>query len=327
MKKDELIQNPSTGHRHVVLLGAGASFAAFPSGDANYNKLPVMNNLVEVVGLTSLLEKNSLNPSGNFEAIYSGIKNNKLRKEIEEKIFQYFISLSLPETVTIYDKLLLSLRQKDAVFTFNWDPFLFNAYLRNREVAPLPNIYFLHGNVAIGACVTCENWGRYADICLNCNIKYIEIPLLYPVEKKDYFNANRYTAMSWENANHWFSEAFTMTIFGYSAPNSDQEAVDLLKKAWFQNSNRSLENVEVIDVISQDQLYGRWKNFLPTGHLLSCSSFEASRLWNWPRRSCEALFYPMSQGLPCEKFPLAETKDLNELQSAIRQISQYEVQN
>jgi hypothetical protein len=32
-------------------------------------------------------------------------------------------------------------------------------------------------------------------------------------------------ALSWENANYLFAYAFTMTIFGYSAPKSDLEAV------------------------------------------------------------------------------------------------------
>jgi hypothetical protein len=43
---------------------------------------------------------------------------------------EYFAQLELPVEPTIYDALLLSLRDKDAVFTFNWDPFLFQAHLR-----------------------------------------------------------------------------------------------------------------------------------------------------------------------------------------------------
>jgi hypothetical protein len=37
---------------HVVLLGAGASLAAFPNGDANGNKLPLMNDLIATVGIS-----------------------------------------------------------------------------------------------------------------------------------------------------------------------------------------------------------------------------------------------------------------------------------
>ncbi|HBD7216142.1 TPA: hypothetical protein K1Y51_003301 [Legionella pneumophila] len=55
MKKEEIIENPSVFKPHVVLLGAGASLAALPNGDANKKQLPLMNNLVEVIQLTTLL--------------------------------------------------------------------------------------------------------------------------------------------------------------------------------------------------------------------------------------------------------------------------------
>ncbi|MFW6223076.1 MAG: hypothetical protein ACOC3T_05645 [Bacteroidota bacterium] len=38
---------------HVVILGAGASAAAFPQGDANGKKLPVMNDLADIVCSTT----------------------------------------------------------------------------------------------------------------------------------------------------------------------------------------------------------------------------------------------------------------------------------
>ncbi|GKS62686.1 hypothetical protein YTPLAS21_21440 [Candidatus Nitrosocosmicus sp.] len=122
----------------------------------------------------------------------------------------------------------------------------------------------------------------------------------------------------------WFSEAFTVTIFGYSAPTSDKEAVELLKKAWFQNSERKSEHVEVIDILCADQLYEKWKEFTLTQHLSSQKTFENSRLWRWPRRSCEALFYPMTQGLPCDDFPLPTSNNLKELHDTVRKIACFE---
>jgi hypothetical protein len=41
---------------HVYILGAGASVAAFPNGERNGKKLPLMSNFVEVVGLKHVLE-------------------------------------------------------------------------------------------------------------------------------------------------------------------------------------------------------------------------------------------------------------------------------
>ena len=59
---------------HVVLLGAGASLAAFPAGDANGCRLPLMRNLVEVVGLGDLLAAHGVYENHeDFEALYDGL--------------------------------------------------------------------------------------------------------------------------------------------------------------------------------------------------------------------------------------------------------------
>ena len=43
---------------HLVLLGAGASLAAFPDGERNGMKLPLMNNFVETVyGLSDYFDR------------------------------------------------------------------------------------------------------------------------------------------------------------------------------------------------------------------------------------------------------------------------------
>ncbi|HEN5671252.1 TPA: hypothetical protein U6347_003276, partial [Legionella pneumophila] len=64
--KQELIENPKDLKPHVVLLGAGASKAAFPNGDKSGNELPVMNDLAKILSLNNLLTKNNINPSENF---------------------------------------------------------------------------------------------------------------------------------------------------------------------------------------------------------------------------------------------------------------------
>lgn len=327
MTKEDLIKNPKNCGSHIVLLGAGASRAAFPNGDVSGNKLPVMNDLIEIIGLKPLFEKYSINSSGNFEAIYTKIENENLRKEIEEKIHDYFSKLSLPDEVTHYDRLLLSLRKKDAIFTFNWDPFLYDAYVRNNNVVSLPGIYFLHGNVRIGSCEKHDDqWGLRGNLCPECNKPFSAVPLLYPIEKKNYFDTNQYTAQRWKCAEELFSNAFTITVFGYSAPSSDIEAVELIKNAWFKHSKRKFEHVEVIDINKSDT-YESWKKFTPTYHLHMEILFEGSRLCRWPRRSCESLIYPMRQGIPCDDFPLPATKSLEELQQYIKEIAKYEQKN
>lgn len=321
----ELIENSEIQKAHVVLLGAGASKAVFQENDESKNPLPVMNNLVDKIGLSSFLKKNGIDSIGNFETIYSQLQDNNVKAELENRIFGYFSKLVLPDTVTIYDQLLLSLREKDAIFTFNWDPLLFDAYERNRYVVSLPQIYFLHGNVRIGACESCDRWGLKSLLCPICNIKFKDVQLLYPIEKKSYFESNRYTKNSWISANNLFSNALTVTIFGYGAPASDHEAVELLKKAWFQTSDRQFEHVEIIDILCEKHLYTRWKSFAPTKHISMHKNFENSQLWRWPRRSCEAIFHSTTKGEPCDDFPLPVTKDLKELQDAISKIAGFEM--
>jgi hypothetical protein len=72
--KNDLIENPLNNWVHVVLLGAGASRAAFPKGDALGKTLPVMNDLIDILGLSEFLQKHDIKSKGkNFENIYSDI--------------------------------------------------------------------------------------------------------------------------------------------------------------------------------------------------------------------------------------------------------------
>lgn len=58
----EEVEHPENKHFHVVILGAGASLAAFPNGDRNGAQLPLIKNFVDVVGLAGLLQANNINP-------------------------------------------------------------------------------------------------------------------------------------------------------------------------------------------------------------------------------------------------------------------------
>ncbi|MEO7859165.1 MAG: hypothetical protein ABIU05_01775, partial [Nitrospirales bacterium] len=186
--RQELIENPIDLGPHIVLLGAGASRAAFPNGDAAGQPLPVMEDLVDIVGLQPILEQTGLEEARgkNFEFIYGQLTSEPTYahkvKEIERRIDSYFTALSLPTNhATLYDRLLVSLRPKDAVFTFNWDPFLFDAYQRNRSAVSLPEIFFLHGNIRIGACLAHDKWGARKGLCPECSQPLADVPLLYPI--------------------------------------------------------------------------------------------------------------------------------------------------
>jgi hypothetical protein len=326
MTAQQLLDAPRDMRPHVVLLGAGASRAAFPNGDATGKRLPVMDDFVDTLGLQPMIDETDLEVKGqkNFERIYSQIveqpQHVHVAKAIEQRIDEYFSSMSLPGEATIYDRLLVSLRPTDAVTTFNWDPFLFDAYQRNRGAVPLPGIFFLHGNVRVGACLQHERWGPRSGRCPDCGHHFTQVPLLYPVKNKDY-SRDLYIRRSWEAAKTLVREAFTMTIFGYGAPSSDEDAVELLRLAWFGRSQRTFEHVEIVDRACNSILHERWSPFTPTLHYHPVTAFELSRISHWPRRSCESLLYPMTQGMPCEDFPLPSTDNLEELQAYASEIA------
>ena len=329
MTQQELIENPQASRRsHVVLLGAGASRAAFPDGDRSSRTIPLMSDLVEVLNIRSVIERAGIVEKANFESIYSRLASvpryEEIRGEVEKRVAEYFSALELPEKATIYDKLLLSLRGRDAVFTFNWDPFLFDAYQRNANVVDLPEIFFLHGNVRIGVCpIHTERWGSRRVPCPDCGVPFNDVPLLYPVEKKGY-SSDPYITHSWENARLFFKEAFVLTIFGYSGPDSDGDAVDLMKNAWMARSAREFEYVELVDIAPKNDLQERWSEFTPTHHLQVVQCYEKSFVGRWPRRSPEGLFPAMSNGIPIANFPLSDTKDLAELHAQVREIAEWE---
>jgi hypothetical protein len=83
----------------MVILGAGASVAACPRGDANGLRLPVMAKLVSVLGLEPLLAKAKVGDraGGSFELIYDQIVSDDayrdLRVELDELVRRYFASL------------------------------------------------------------------------------------------------------------------------------------------------------------------------------------------------------------------------------------------
>src|SRR5258707_1450420 len=83
---------------HLVILGAGASRAAFPEGDRHAKKLPLMSDFVDTLGLRAMLVEWGIDPDRNFEDIFSDIfeagetaRIDKLQRQIRE----YFASLKI----------------------------------------------------------------------------------------------------------------------------------------------------------------------------------------------------------------------------------------
>lgn len=335
ISSDEIIEHPLRLRPQVVLLGAGASCAAFPSGDPSGRSLPLMTNLIDLVDLRPIIRTEAADlltiENQNFEAVYAALsERSDLRavcSAVEQRVRDYFSAMYLPHQATIYDRLVLALRPEDSICTFNWDPFLFDAIERNRSVLPSPRVHYLHGCVRVAKCPTHPDQQQSArsDCCADCGSLLQKVPLLYPVTKKDYAN-NAFINSEWEAADDAFANGMVLSIFGYGAPTSDEGAKARLNNAWLARSPRKMEHIEIIDRpgVDTDLLYDRWHPFTPTSHFQFIDDFAKSHISRWPRRASESWFYPMTQGIPCHDFPLPQTDDLGEIQGYCRSIAQFE---
>ena len=280
---------------HTVILGAGATMAAIPNGDKNGKSSAVMYGMLQKLKLDDLLNDVKLETtSSNLEDIYSELylksEYRSIVVELEKRLYNYFESLELPDEPTIYDYLILSLTEKDVIATFNWDPLLLQAYVRSRKITDnLPHVLCLHGNVEVGYCEEHREFGTKNAICPECRRKLPPIKLLYPVKNKDYKN-DSYIKGCWDAVEYSIENSYMLTIFGYSAPSSDIEAVSLLKKAWGELEQRQLEEVSIIDIIDENDVLDKWSDFIYSHHYNFTNSFFDSYLGMFPRRSCETVF-------------------------------------
>lgn len=310
---------------HVVILGAGASKAAFPSGDKYGKKVPLMNDLIKVLGLEKSISKHGLKEYiGNFELLYSNICENSdlvdLKELINKKVEKYFKGFTIPDTTTLYDYLILSLKEKDLIATFNWDPFLLQAYRRNIKVGNLPKIAFLHGNVYLGVCEKDKALGYLDCLCNKCGNKLNPIELLFPIAHKDY-NNNTIIKSQWDMLSFYLDFSYYLTIFGYSAPKSDVEAIEIMKKAWKGNESVNLAQIEVIDIKEREEIIKNWEEFTVGEHYGIRQSLKESWLWHFPRESGEALFDATLQNSPIKSFPFEENSNLEVVQEFARNIN------
>jgi hypothetical protein len=151
----------------------------------------------------------------------------------------------LPDEPTIYDYILLSLKENDVIATFNWDPFLVQSYQRvNKITTKLPKIFFLHGTVSLGRCEKHLIVDNLFKTCPKCGQKLSRIKLLYPTEQKDYIS-NDYIKEQWDAVQFYLKKANGITIFGYAAPKSDIAAIELLQHGWGLNSERIMEEIDI----------------------------------------------------------------------------------
>jgi hypothetical protein len=314
---------PTFGGPHVVLLGAGASRATCPGGDRHGRRLPLMDDLVETVGLRSLVDERGLtNRAADFEGLYSCLfesrKHDDVLYTMESIIHTYFAQLELPENPTLYDHMLLCLRHKDVIATFNWDPLLPEALHRvakrfGQDI--LPQAFFLHGNVSMGYCDKHKppTQGFIGYRCGRCGSVLSRSDILFPVTRKDYTD-DPFISYSWERLKECLHHAFIFTVFGYRAPRTDVEAVGLIKNAWGHGDSRELEEIEVIDIRPPQELYESWEAMICREHYRIMDDFYWSLAARHPRRSCEDLWEAIMRSNPQEDRPIPRNASWGELE-------------
>jgi len=312
---------------HLVILGAGASLAACPTGDANGRVLPLMADLARRTRTEDLLREGGASAGENFEAAYSRLAMDpakaELVRDIEQRIRNYFEKIELPKDASLYDKLLLSLRDKDVIATFNWDPLLCQAFKRNRHVAILPRIAFLHGNVDLGVCLNHQHKGFLEHSCPECGTRLKLHQLLYPVAEKNY-DDDPLIANEWEEIRRALVEAYMVTVVGYSAPATDVLARQLLLEAWTTNPTRDFAQITIVDTKERSDVEANWKEFFVRQNYSILPCLDESYLFRHPRRSCDHLAMATLQGSPCRENPLPDTSILEDLQAFIRPLIQEE---
>ena len=235
----------------------------------------------------------------NFEELYGNIyewdPESKLLKEINDRIYGYFSKMELPMEPTMYDYLVMSLRDKDVIATFNWDPFLYQAWWRNYLHGSSPSLLFLHGNVAIGYNEEIGGIGWAGTVGKRYKKYYKPTQLMFPVKHKNY-KLDAYIKGAWKQFEHCLHHAQRVTVFGYSAPKSDVEAISAMQKAWGTPQQRNMEQFEMIDIREDNEVKVSWDGFIHSHHYDYCTDFFHSSIALYPRRSVEAY---MMQCLPC----------------------------
>ncbi len=316
---------------HVVIVGAGASIAACKI-DKNGKEIPLLKNIHNILELTLELEKYDFSDEqmSDFEKLFSDIygkeEYSELQEKLEYEVCDYFSKLMIPDEPTLYDYLILSLTEKDAIISFNWDPFLMQAYKRNISVGNLPELIFPHGNAGVGLCYDCKIKGYANCLCPNCFRDFEQMPLLYPIGKKDY-NGKPIIKNEWARAKDVLSKAAGITVYGYGASVTDIEAVELMKSA---NSISQMKDIAPFTIINlarnEAEQREKWKEFYDVRRMFYCNNFEESMLWRNPRVSLETLFDAILQQQPrsIEK-PFVKFSSLGKLQDFVKTITEFEM--
>ena len=316
-------QSGGTGEQAAAAQATSAKVAPAAAVAESVLPVPAASRPQWLMPAVLLAKKVGFDPDTfEFESLYDDLASKNehitLREKIENRVYEYLSALSLPDFPTIYDYLVLSLRQKDVIATFNWDPFLLQAYMRNECVTKTrrPQLAFLHGNVMVGVCTSDRISGVNGRKCSRCGEVLMPSRLLYPVRKKDY-STDLFINAEWDTLKRALSFGYYLTIFGYSAPKTNVEARQLMLEDWKNNPTLTLAEVDIIDIKSEKELTDNWNEFFVSHHYGLRKDIFESYLFRHPRRSCDAFAAATLMLEPWHDNPFPRFKKLTQLQDWI----------
>jgi len=120
------------------------------------------------------------------------------------------------------------------------------------------------------------------------------------------------------------NNACILTIFGYGAPATDGEAVELLQTAWPSPEKQKAQWVELINVTPKDELREQWKSFIFSHHADTTSDFYESRIARHPRRTGEAWAATHLFAMCEDEHPLPKDADFPQLWAWFGELRKYE---
>ena len=118
--------------------------------------------------------------------------------------------------------------------------------------------------------------------------------------------------------------ALVVTVFGYSAPASDKDAVAIMSEAWGKPAKRQFELFEMIDIRTREEVRASWEAFIFSGHYKVNATFAESFLGIHPRRSIEAFLSQYIHANFLEGNRAVEARTLDELHEWFRPLLEAE---
>ena len=118
-----------------------------------------------------------------------------------------------------------------------------------------------------------------------------------------------------------------MTVYGYGAPVTDVEAIELMENAYSLSKIKDIAPFTVINLSQNEkEQKERWADFYDAKMIMYCNSLKETMLWDNPRVSLETLFDAILQQQPrTVTKSFEEFKTLEELQSFIKTITEFDM--